>query len=278
MNKYLSSALESECKMSESEHEAEEGSRAGDGVLVDTTPRGKLLPLNSRRLTSAHLKQIAESLELPTTGSTDEVRQLIKGKLQESRDVRNIQVVMDETPTISLKLSLMDEEGVFLESTPSVKPAKEMREDLMLRLTEAEQKNDELETELAETKEQLAKEQEETARLTEELGSSSTTEEVRKLKDELKQERERAKCAWRMNCAQVTEQENILAKTEDEIAELKKKLKACMHDTPSRSRSHSSGSESDPRSHSDSPPTVHVEPVKRRGKAPPVDMFTGEDW
>ena len=241
MNKYLSSVLESECKMSESEHEAEEGSHAGDGAIVDTAPRGKLLPLNSRRLTSAHLKQNAESLDLPTTGSTDEVRQLIEGKLQESHDVHNFQVVMDETPAISLKLSLTDEEGVFLESTPSVKPAKEMREDLMLRLTEAEQKNDELETELAETKEQLAKEQEETARLTEELGSSSTTEEVHKLKDELKQERERAKHAWCMNCAQVTEQENPLAKREDEIAELKKQLKACMHDAPSRS--HSSGSE-----------------------------------
>lgn len=55
---------------------------------------------------------------------------------------------MSETLNISLKLSLMDEEGVFLESTPSVKPVKE---DLALRLTEAEQKNDELETELAET-------------------------------------------------------------------------------------------------------------------------------
>ena len=90
-------------------------------------------------------------MELPTTGSTDEVKQFIEGKLQENHDVRNVQVVMDETPAIPLKLSLMDEERVFLESTPSVKPAKKMREDLMLRLTEAEQKN-ELETELAEIK------------------------------------------------------------------------------------------------------------------------------
>ena len=103
---------------------------------------------------------------------------------------RDVEVVVDETPTISLKLSLMDEDGVFLESTPIVKPIKEMGEDLTLRLTEAEQKNAELQVELAETREQLTKQQEETARLTEEMASTSTADEVRKLKDELKQERE----------------------------------------------------------------------------------------
>ena len=60
--------------------------------------------LNSRRLTSTHLKQVAESLGLPTTGSSDEIRQLIEGKLQESRDVHNIQVVVDETPTYFIEI------------------------------------------------------------------------------------------------------------------------------------------------------------------------------
>lgn len=47
--------------MSESEHEAE-GSRAGEehgDAIDDTTPQEKLLLLNSRRLMTAHLKQIA---------------------------------------------------------------------------------------------------------------------------------------------------------------------------------------------------------------------------
>ena len=101
--------------MSGSEHEVEveEGSRAGEehgGVFDDTTLRGKLLPLNSRRLTSAYLKQIVESLELPTTGLGDEIRQLIEGKLQDSHDILNVQVVVDEIPTISLKLSLRKEQ------------------------------------------------------------------------------------------------------------------------------------------------------------------------
>jgi hypothetical protein len=105
--------------------------------------------INLRRLTSAHLKQIAESLGLPTTGSSDKVRQLIEGKFQESRDVHNIQVVVYKIPSISLKLSLIDEDGVFVESIPIVKPVKEVGKDVRLRLTEAEQNNEEL---LAETR------------------------------------------------------------------------------------------------------------------------------
>ena len=31
-------------------------------------PSGRVVPLNSRRLTAAHLKRIAEALELPVTG------------------------------------------------------------------------------------------------------------------------------------------------------------------------------------------------------------------
>ena len=83
----------------------------------------------------------------------------------------------------------MDEDGVFLELTPIANHVKVMGEDLTLRLTKAEQKNAELRAELAETRERLTKEREETARLIE-MASTSTTDEVRKLKDELRQERE----------------------------------------------------------------------------------------
>ena len=60
--------------------ESEEGSH-GDDV---TPPLSKLLPLNSWRLTTAYMKHIAQSLELPIAGSADEVRQLIEEKLQET--------------------------------------------------------------------------------------------------------------------------------------------------------------------------------------------------
>ena len=67
----------------------------------------------------------------------------------------------------------------------------------------------------------------------------------------------------------VAKQAELLAR-ENEILELKQKLKACMHKVASV-RSHSSESVSD---HDDGPPEL---PVRRSGIAPPVGMFMGED-
>ena len=108
--------------MSGSEHKAEGGSRTREGhgddtAIEDTIPRGKVLPLDSRRMMSAHVKQIAESLGLPTTGLNDEVRQVIEGN-SKTPDIHNMQVVVEETQTISLKVLLMDEEDGFLEFAP----------------------------------------------------------------------------------------------------------------------------------------------------------------
>ena len=79
-------ATESESKMSESDHEAEEGSRAGEehGDLVDTAPRGRLLPLNLRRLTSAHMKQIAERLGLPLLAPVMKSDNLLKANFKKA--------------------------------------------------------------------------------------------------------------------------------------------------------------------------------------------------
>ena len=60
-------------------------------------PHGKLYSLNSRRLIGVYLQHIAEALSLPSTGSADKVRQLIEGKLQETREVSNVEVVVDES-------------------------------------------------------------------------------------------------------------------------------------------------------------------------------------
>ena len=74
---------------------------------------------------------------LPVTASADETRQLIEGKLQEARDAANVQVVVDEVAAVTVKLSLMDDEGVFHEAPPLTKPAKE--EGLLQKLTDTEQ-------------------------------------------------------------------------------------------------------------------------------------------
>ena len=41
--------------------------------IASEMPHGKRVPLNSRRLTAVHLRQLAEALELPAVGSTDEI-------------------------------------------------------------------------------------------------------------------------------------------------------------------------------------------------------------
>ena len=44
---------------------------------------GRPLPLHSKRLTGAVLKQLAQGLEVPATASSAEIHQLIEGKLDE---------------------------------------------------------------------------------------------------------------------------------------------------------------------------------------------------
>ncbi len=72
------------------------------------------LPLNSRRLSSAHLKRLANTMGVPTTATGDEVRQMIEGKLPEQgREPCNIQVVLGATPGCAFHLR--DLEGTILE-------------------------------------------------------------------------------------------------------------------------------------------------------------------
>lgn len=120
---------------------------------------GKILPLNSHQLTSSHLKQLAESLELPTTGSLDQLCQLIEGKLESEKhvEVSNVQVVIQESQFVELKLSLMSEEGVFLETTPTKQSVKSELISLQEALAEAKQENSVMHEELAAAQQNLGR-------------------------------------------------------------------------------------------------------------------------
>ena len=73
---------------------------------------GRVLPLNSKRLTGNHLRSISDALGLPTTGSADQMRQLIKGKLHadQGRETGNVQVVIKECSLVKATLALVDKE------------------------------------------------------------------------------------------------------------------------------------------------------------------------
>jgi len=100
-------------------HATLEGSRdAGPG-----TGTGRVMPLNSRRLTVAWLRQIAGGLGAPTTAAAREVRALINGKLGEmGKDPKSTQVVLHEGES-GMGMSLQDAEGVFLRVDPPVERA-----------------------------------------------------------------------------------------------------------------------------------------------------------
>ena len=124
---------------------------------------------------------------------------------------------------------MLDENGVFHCTTPYQKESVELelpeQEGLTLKLAEIEQKNEELEVAMLQLQEQLAKEKEMTKQLLEQLHAATTespTTELETLKAELKREKEKSKQMWfKQNCEQASEQENLLAKKDEEITELK---------------------------------------------------------
>ena len=55
-------------------------------------PHGRHLPLDSKWLTTAHLKQVASDLEYPMTGAADQLYQVIEGKIgTDGHKVVNVQ-------------------------------------------------------------------------------------------------------------------------------------------------------------------------------------------
>ena len=82
-------------------------------------PRGKVLPLNSKRLKTTQLQRLARALSLPTSASGDELRLMIDGKLGEmEKEPRNVQVVIAKAEHGAERLSLWDDDGSFLDVDP----------------------------------------------------------------------------------------------------------------------------------------------------------------
>ena len=75
-------------------------------------------PLNSKRISLAQLRQLAQALELPVATSNANLQIMVEEKLRGlERDPKNVQLVVKETSDGSQCLELQDESGPFLEAT-----------------------------------------------------------------------------------------------------------------------------------------------------------------
>ncbi len=124
----------------ETEGFREEGHRATDTDGDLQVHGGTWLPLNSRRLTKSHLQLIADTFGLPVNLSKEELRQQVDGKLIEmQREPGHVQVVLQETIKTELRMSLVDDSGVFETCGPTVFSSTAVRSQLEMETDHAEQ-------------------------------------------------------------------------------------------------------------------------------------------
>lgn len=142
------------------------------------------LPLNSKKLTGLLLKQLARGLEIASSSSGDELRQLIEGKLEDGgHDPRNVQVLLQEVEN-GMEIMLQDDEGMFL----------------MVNSVTEEISSDE---EVSGNDMGDGQTTEDVLKLKEALLTAE--EEIASLKAQLLTEKEKYKQLWRLNCIQLEE-------------------------------------------------------------------------
>ena len=242
-------------------------------------PEGDPIPLNARRVTLSILRQIGEALGVPSSSSATnaELKLMVEGRLTEmGYDPANVQVIVSDD--INEPMYLVNDEGVIkrVESVAThVTQTSRDDESSALRVTEEEcarlralvnSKDDQirsLQTDLTEAKTTI-----------EQLRSvefDSLTQEVERLKGELSKEASKAKRFWKLRCDQMLKCEEEMERKDTELALLKARLLTLEGSRPSNV----------PRP---KPQPTSMDPVElgtplgqaHRGKAPPVEPFTGE--
>ena len=217
---------------------------------------GQPLPLNPKRLTGVLLKQVARGLEIPSMSSGDELRTMIEGKLGDlGHDPRNSQVMLQEAET-GVNIGLQDAAGVFLIVKPLVADLGKHDDPPGETVDGTGDETgvvDELRAALREAQEEQV----------------VRDREIARLHEQLEKEKERYKKLWSLNCAQLAEFDGTISAKDEEIERLKSRL-------------HSVSDESSlPRGSPLRTPlegeTEDILPAHQRGRAPPVEMFSGED-
>ena len=181
------------------------------------------LPLNSLHITAGQLWQLSTALGLMSSGSTDDIRLVIKGKISDlSCEPCNVQVLFEEH-TSDAAFKLWDESGEFLiissttiEHPPSVEEPCEGTD-----------------------REPHAVEPDELESLWQ-LVAAITTErdtlqsELETVRQELELKMAKIKELWRMSCGQVAEYDSMIVAKDEKIVRLKAQLTERRHQrTPS---------------------------------------------
>ena len=218
------------------------------------------VPLNSKRLTAGQLRRLAVALGVPSSGSPADVRLIIEGKLTElGREPQNVQVVMEEgTPTAGLRLQ--DESGTFVtvEAEEPTHP-EELVEEPVVETDGLQEDNDEDDiSSLRQALEEVT------------LQKQTLEEEVEGLKQELGNSRSRITELWKMSCTQVQEYDRIVAAKDDEITKLRSQIS-------NLSRSSLSEVQNTSFTSVEMTSVGQVAKEPRRGRAPPIDTFSGEN-
>ena len=243
------------------------------GIVPD--PAIKRLPLNSKRLSSQCIKRIGNALGTPTTASTAEVHQMIEAKLEENgHEPRNVQVLLNPLSQAT-KIILEDESGEFLIVDPiSLNDGAdqdldgsdgEKTDGELSESTDGEQERGSLRRELKEATTE----------------NTALRKEVSNLKELLSKEKERAKWVWKINCESSIQHDLFISEKEAEVVRLKARIAELQGSSPSGvdpGTVESPVRPSDPEMGSTgSIRSFEPSATPRRGKAPPVDPFNGEE-
>ena len=236
---------------------------SSDHVLSE----GRPMPLNSKRLTSAYAQAIARAMQLPSGASLAETTQMIEGKLGDSnREPANVQVIIHHDSQNADFVSLRDASGVFLGPVPAVSSTETVGSRDDSRRTGV---SDEIGTENSNGGKNL----EEALIASRELNEQLETR-LSSLTDELKQVKGRIEELWRLNCSQVAVFDDTISAKDAEIEQLANRIAELESGLSHSSEDLANHVTQLPQSLPSIPlPIVH----SRRGKAPPVSEFSGED-
>ena len=174
---------------------------------------------------------LLKELGLPVSASLADTRVMVDGKLAEEHELRNVQVdVIERGPGVRT-IKLRDENGMFLEIPAGGELGEEResgraeaksressedepdgarddstsREELLRQLRAAHNRAHELETELGQARQSC----------------EYVAEEVSRLNDKVKEEKDKYMALWRMNCEQLSEYDEAMASRDEELQALR---------------------------------------------------------